>query len=121
MARWTTRGRAHVARAEEASGASSSSLPPVLDDADGGGRVTRHSREAYLRRRVVVFVLATVGYAVYYITRVSINFVAPAMLASSALAGIDIASIGAITTVFPICYGCSKLVSGVVGDRYARA
>ena len=121
MARWTTRGRA---RAEEASGASSSSsLPPVLDDADGGGRVTRHSREAYLRRRVVVFVLATVGYAVYYITRVSINFVAPAMLASSssALAGIDIASIGAITTVFPICYGCSKLVSGVVGDRYARA
>ena len=40
---------------------------------------------------------------------------APAMVASPEL-GIDITSIGVITSVFPLFYGCSKFVSGVVGD-----
>ena len=37
------------------------------------------------------------------------------MVASPAL-GLDITSIGVITSIFPLCYGCSKFVSGVVGD-----
>jgi sugar phosphate permease len=37
------------------------------------------------------------------------------MVATPAL-GLDITSIGVITSIFPLCYGCSKFVSGVVGD-----
>ena len=56
-----------------------------------------------------------IGYACYYLTRNSLTFTAPAMVATPAL-GLDITSIGVITSIFPICYGCSKFVSGVVGD-----
>eukprot|EP00982_Pelagococcus_subviridis_P016463 31479-Pelagococcus_subviridis.AAC.25 len=45
----------------------------------------------------------------------SLTFTAPAMVASPSL-GLDITSIGVITSIFPLCYGCSKFVSGVVGD-----
>jgi sugar phosphate permease len=38
------------------------------------------------------------------------------MVATPSL-GLDITSIGYITSVFPLFYGCSKFVSGVVGDR----
>ena len=37
------------------------------------------------------------------------------MVATSSL-GLDITSIGVITSIFPLCYGCSKFISGVVGD-----
>ena len=56
-----------------------------------------------------------IGYACYYLTRNSLTFTAPAMVATPAL-GLDITSIGVITSIFPLCYGCSKFVSGVVGD-----
>ena len=56
-----------------------------------------------------------VGYSCYYLTRNSLTFTAPAMVASPSL-GLDITSIGVITSIFPLCYGCSKFVSGVVGD-----
>lgn len=56
-----------------------------------------------------------IGYACYYLTRNSLTFTAPAMVATPAL-GLNITSIGVITSIFPICYGCSKFVSGVVGD-----
>ena len=39
----------------------------------------------------------------------------PTAVAADDLA-IDITSIGVITSVFPLCYGCSKFVSGVIGD-----
>lgn len=55
------------------------------------------------------------GYSCYYLTRNSLTFTAPAMVASPSL-GLDITSIGVITSIFPLCYGCSKFVSGVVGD-----
>ena len=56
-----------------------------------------------------------VGYACYYLTRNSLTFTAPAMVATASL-NLDITSIGVITSIFPICYGCSKFVSGVIGD-----
>jgi OPA family sugar phosphate sensor protein UhpC-like MFS transporter len=55
------------------------------------------------------------GYSCYYLTRNSLTFTAPAMVATPSL-GLDITSIGVITSIFPLCYGCSKFVSGVVGD-----
>lgn len=60
------------------------------------------------------------GYSCYYLTRNSLTFTAPAMVATPNL-GLDITSIGVITSIFPICYGCSKFVSGVVGDMLSPA
>ena len=56
-----------------------------------------------------------VAYSAYYLVRNSIYYTAPAMVAAPDLA-IDITSIGVISSVFPLTYGCSKFVSGVVGD-----
>jgi sugar phosphate permease len=64
---------------------------------------------------LIVFIFTVLGYSAYYLVRNSIYYTAPAMVASPAL-GLDITAIGVITSVFPLTYGCSKFVSGVVGD-----
>jgi MFS transporter, OPA family, sugar phosphate sensor protein UhpC len=69
----------------------------------------------FVRARIPIFLSILFGYACYYLTRNSLTFTAPAMVASPAL-NLDITSIGVITSIFPLCYGCSKFVSGVVGD-----
>ena len=69
----------------------------------------------FLKSRLGVFTSILLGYSCYYLTRNSLTFTAPAMVASPSL-GLDITSIGVITSIFPLCYGCSKFVSGVVGD-----
>merc|ERR1712086_658598 len=84
-------------------------LKQTFDTETGG-----YSRD-FLLVRVAVFLSILIGYACYYLTRNSLTFTAPAMVASPAL-GLDITSIGVITSIFPLCYGCSKFVSGVVGD-----
>ena len=70
---------------------------------------------SFRRRRLIVFIFTVLAYSAYYIVRNSIYYTAPAMVASPAL-GLDITAIGVITSVFPLTYGCSKFVSGVVGD-----
>ena len=69
----------------------------------------------FLRVRLGVFLSILIGYSCYYLTRNSLTFTAPAMVATASL-GLDITSIGVITSIFPLCYGCSKFISGVVGD-----
>lgn len=55
-----------------------------------------------------------IGYAVFYFTRKSFNFVMPAMVADL---GLDKSDIGVIGTLFYLTYGCSKFVSGIMSDR----
>lgn len=55
-------------------------------------------------------------YACYYLTRNSLTYTAPVMVADPKL-GMDITQIGAMTSIFPIAYGMSKFVSGVLGAR----
>lgn len=69
----------------------------------------------FTKVRLRVFLSILIGYACYYLTRNSLTFTAPAMVATPGL-GLDLTSIGVITSIFPLCYGCSKFVSGVVGD-----
>ena len=71
--------------------------------------------DSFLKVRIGVFLSILLGYSCYYLTRNSLTFTAPAMVATPGL-GLDITSIGVITSIFPLCYGCSKFVSGVVGD-----
>jgi OPA family sugar phosphate sensor protein UhpC-like MFS transporter len=68
-----------------------------------------------VRHRIGVFLSILLGYACYYLTRNSLTFTAPVMVATPSL-GLTITDIGVITSIFPLCYGCSKFVSGVVGD-----
>ena len=70
---------------------------------------------AFRRRRLGVFIFTVLAYSAYYLVRNSIYYTAPAMVATPSL-GLDITAIGVITSVFPLTYGCSKFVSGVVGD-----
>lgn len=46
-------------------------------------------------------------YSSYYLTRNSLTYTAPVMVADPTL-GMDITMIGAMTSVFPIAYGMSK-------------
>ncbi|WP_298768281.1 MFS transporter [uncultured Shewanella sp.] len=55
-----------------------------------------------------------IGYAVFYFTRKSFNFVMPAMVTDL---GLDKSDIGVIGTLFYLTYGCSKFVSGIMSDR----
>lgn len=59
---------------------------------------------AFLRQRLLVFAGITLGYAAYYVTRSSLTFTAPVMLNSPGL-GLDLAAVGAMTSVFPLAYG----------------
>lgn len=71
---------------------------------------------AFQRRRLVTFVGIVLGYACYYLTRNSLTYTAPVMVADAALK-MDITQIGTMTSIFPIAYGFSKFLSGVLGAR----
>jgi sugar phosphate permease len=58
------------------------------------------------------------SYSCYYLTRNSLTYTAPVMVADPKLA-MDITQIGAMTSIFPIAYGMSKFVSGVLGARFS--
>eukprot|EP00798_Chlamydomonas_sp_ICE-L_P021673 gene21673-28690_t len=73
---------------------------------------------AFLRRRLMVFLGIVIGYSSYYLTRNSLTYTAPAMVADAAL-GMDITMIGAMTSIFPIAYGMSKFISGVLGAKFS--
>lgn len=70
-----------------------------------------------MARRLLVFIGIVIGYSSYYLTRNSLTYTAPVMVADPTL-GMDITQIGAMTSIFPIAYGMSKFVSGVVGARF---
>lgn len=72
----------------------------------------------FIRRRLVVFFGIVIGYSSYYLTRNSLTYTAPAMVADATL-GMDITMIGAMTSIFPIAYGMSKFVSGVLGAKFS--
>ena len=84
------------------------------------GVATMQDLPAYPRdfttRRALTFAGLVLGYACYYLTRNSLTYTAPVMVADASL-GMDITRVGALTSLFPIAYGFSKFVSGVLGAR----
>jgi len=72
----------------------------------------------FVLRRLLVFASIVLGYSTYYLTRNSLTYTAPVMVADPKLA-MDITQIGAMTSIFPIAYGMSKFVSGVLGARFS--
>lgn len=70
----------------------------------------------FVFRRLLVFAGIVLGYSMFYLTRLSLTYAAPVMVADPLL-GLDITQIGAMTSIFPIAYGMSKFLSGVLGAR----
>ena len=79
--------------------------------------LTRHTTllESAARARSLICPLPSSPDSPRHALRSSIYYTAPAMVATPSL-GLDITAIGVISSVFPLAYGCSKFVSGVVGD-----
>lgn len=70
----------------------------------------------FLFWRWLTFFGIVLGYSCFYLTRNSLTYTAPAMVQDAAL-GIGMTEIGTMTSIFPIAYGTSKFVSGVLGSR----
>jgi len=81
-------------------------LEPVEDPV-----LVRHSYR-YWRWRIFYGIYS--GYALYYFTRKSLAFLAPALIALNV---ITVVEWGQLATIQAATYGISKFVSGVVGDR----
>lgn len=66
--------------------------------------------------RIRIFYSIFSGYASFYLTRNSFTYVAPVM--REAL-GFSLEQLGIIMSVFPLAYGFSKLVAGILSDRFS--
>jgi len=65
------------------------------------------------RARTQTFIGMVVGYAVYYFTRLSFNYVGPVLRQEL---GLSMVQLGAVSSIFPLAYMNSKFVSGVLSD-----
>ncbi len=72
-----------------------------------------HVDDTYRYWRIQIMLGMYVGYAVYYLTRKSFNYVMPEMLQDL---GFTIADVGLISTLFYFMYGASRFISGVLSD-----
>jgi len=87
-----------------------SSVAPAVVDPPG------NYSQAFIALRLVQFVSILLGYSCYYITRNCLQYTGPVMVATPDL-GVTMTTIGVITSIFPIFYGFSKFVSGVVSTK----
>ena len=63
--------------------------------------------------RIHIMISLYAGYATYYFTRKSFNYVMPDMIQDL---GINIADVGILSTAFYLVYGVSRFASGVMSD-----
>lgn len=73
---------------------------------------------AFGTRRVFIFLSIFIGYASYYITRTSLTYAAPLMVADPSL-NISLPQVGAMTSLFPLAYGFSKFLAGILSARFS--
>jgi OPA family sugar phosphate sensor protein UhpC-like MFS transporter len=71
-------------------------------------------QKTYAHWRIRVFYSMYVGYALYYLTRMSFTFAMPSIIQDL---GFDKGQLGFLSSVFAMSYGLSKFVSGVFADR----
>lgn len=73
----------------------------------------KHVNDIYRYWRIHIMLGMYVGYAVYYLTRKSFNYVMPEMLKDL---GLTIMDVGLMGTLFYFMYGVSRFISGVLSD-----
>ncbi|AKJ43381.1 MFS transporter family glucose-6-phosphate receptor UhpC [Pragia fontium] len=79
---------------------------PVKDDKE-------HINHTYRYWRIHIMLGMYAGYAVYYFTRKSFNYVMPEMLVNL---NITVADVGLMGTLFYFMYGASRFISGILSD-----
>lgn len=67
----------------------------------------------FTAKRWLTFTGMVVGYATYYLTRLSFSLVGPAMRKDL---GLSILELGAVSSIFPLAYMNSKFIAGVLSD-----
>ena len=70
----------------------------------------------YRSWKIRIFYSIFLGYATYYFTRNSYVYAAPGLRASL---GFSLEQLGIITSIFPVAYGISKLLAGILADRFS--
>ncbi len=71
-------------------------------------------KKEYAYWRIRIFYSIFIGYAFYYLTRMSFNTIMPTMMEAL---GLDYEQLGIVLTAFALSYGGSKLISGILADR----
>lgn len=102
--------------AEGGAAASSSPATPAPPQVSSLSELPAYPKE-FVVRRLITFFGIVLGYSCFYLTRNSLTYTAPAMVADAGLPSIGMTEIGTLTSIFPIAYGFSKFVSGVLGAR----
>ncbi|WP_303817660.1 MFS transporter [Actinobacillus minor] len=77
-------------------------------------QIEKEKDHIYRYWRVHIMIGMYVGYAGFYLTRKSFNYVVPTLITDL---GIDKNDIGMMATLFYITYGISKFVSGMYSDK----
>lgn len=72
--------------------------------------------QRYKAWRIRIFYSIFLGYASFYLTRNSFTYVAPVLRESF---GFSLEQLGIIMSVFPLSYGFSKFVAGILSDRFS--
>lgn len=67
----------------------------------------------FLRNRWLTYIGMVIGFASYYLTRLSFSFVGPVMRDEL---GFTMVQLGAVSSVFPLAYMNSKFIAGVLAD-----
>jgi OPA family sugar phosphate sensor protein UhpC-like MFS transporter len=71
-------------------------------------------KQKYRHWRLRIFFGMYIGYAFYYFTRKSLNFILPSLMQDLSLTKVDVGIFG---TIIYISYGLSKFLSGIISDR----
>mmetsp|Transcript_56620 Transcript_56620/g.132870 ORF Transcript_56620/g.132870 Transcript_56620/m.132870 type:complete len:540 (-) Transcript_56620:43-1662(-) len=66
-------------------------------------------------RKWLTFWSCFFGYAVCYFTRQSLNYTAPVL--QKAMGWQGLAQLGQLSSIFPLAYGSSRFLGGILGDR----
>jgi MFS transporter, OPA family, sugar phosphate sensor protein UhpC len=93
--------------------ASDEGLPKGGKD-DAFFNVGDKARPEFMAKRRLVFLLMSASYAMYVGLRATWTIVAP--VAAESL-GLSLNQVGLVTSAFPVMYGMSRLITGVIADR----
>ncbi|WIA32408.1 hypothetical protein OEZ86_003235 [Tetradesmus obliquus] len=88
-------------------------VPAAPQEPDAAAAAAAPYSADFVRRRLLVFAGIVIGYTTFYLTRGSLTYSAPAMVADPAL-GFNLTHIGTMTSIFPMAYGVSKFAAGVL-------
>ena len=108
--------RQHIAVTPRAASSSSRNDPSAPETTPAAPASVLSYPPEFIRARLVTFIGIVFGYSCFYLTRNSLTYTAPALVADASL-GIGMTEIGTMTSIFPIAYGTSKFISGVLGSR----